>query len=147
MVYGAARRHTYEQPSQTYSLRLIDVETGQELRRFIGHEEPAESVTFSPDGRFALSGSRDKRAIAWDVSSSQPVYHLDNPAAVGSVAYSPTGHLAAMGSYDGNIVLWEAASGNVLCHLVGHTGPIISMVFTPDGQSLLSACPDDTVRE
>lgn len=147
ILYGAARRHTYEQPSLTYSLRLVDVESGQELRRFIGHEEPAESVAFSPDGRFALSGSRDKRAMVWEVSSGQLVYHLDGHAAVKSVAYSPTGHLAAAGSYDGDIILWEAASGTVLCHLIGHTGLIVRMVFTPSGQSLLSACPDDTVRE
>src|SRR5262249_38526602 len=38
------------------SVRLWDVQTGQELRRFEGHKRQVLTVAFAPDGRRAVSG-------------------------------------------------------------------------------------------
>ena len=46
------------------TLRLWDLETGAELRRFEGHEDLVTSVTVLADGRRALSGSWDQDAAA-----------------------------------------------------------------------------------
>ena len=43
--------------SDDRTLRLWDLETGAELRRFEGHEDGVTSVTVLADGRRALSGS------------------------------------------------------------------------------------------
>jgi len=45
--------------------RLWDLQTGQELRRFIGHEGPVEWAAFSPDGKTILAGSQDGTARLW----------------------------------------------------------------------------------
>jgi WD40 repeat protein len=42
-------------------------ETGQELRRFIGHTAGVENVAFSLDGKHILTGSDDGTAMLWDV--------------------------------------------------------------------------------
>jgi cyclic pyranopterin phosphate synthase len=39
------------------SARLWDVQTGQEIRRFIGHTAEVESVAFSLDGKYLLTSS------------------------------------------------------------------------------------------
>src|SRR5262249_26311786 len=46
-------------------LRLWDVETGQEVRRFKGHTRFIRSVVFSADGRRLLSGSLDQTGRVW----------------------------------------------------------------------------------
>ena len=43
--------------SRDRTLRLWDLETGAELRRFEGHEDWVTSVAVLADGRRALSGS------------------------------------------------------------------------------------------
>src|SRR5207245_7823103 len=40
------------------TLRLWDADSGFEIRRFEGHTGPIDRVAFSPDGAFAISGSR-----------------------------------------------------------------------------------------
>ncbi len=48
---------------------LWDVATGVALRTFTGHIDSVLSVAFSPDGRTALSGSRDYTLSLWRVDT------------------------------------------------------------------------------
>ena len=51
------------------TLRLWDLETGAELRRFEGHERRVTSVAVLPDGRRALSGSEIRTLRLWDLET------------------------------------------------------------------------------
>jgi WD40 repeat protein len=59
-----------------FTTRLWDAETGQELRRFIGHTAGVENVVFSPDGKYLLSGSDDGTAMLWDVDYHTTIEYL-----------------------------------------------------------------------
>ena len=82
------------------------------LRRFEGHTDYVMSVCFSPDGRYALSGSRDNTLRLWEVASGQELRCFEGHTAwVSSVCFSPDGRYALSGSYDKTLRLWEVASG------------------------------------
>ena len=118
--------------------------TCNELR---GHKWGIESVAFSPDSRFALTGSHDDTARLWNLTSSpitsQPLTgHLHS---IKSVAFSPDGHLAATGSYDETARLWDLTKTPITSKLLNsHTNTVIAAIFSPDGRSVLTGSDDKT---
>jgi hypothetical protein len=49
------------------TIRLLEVSSGRERRRLIGHRGPVSSLTFTPDDRRLISGSDDTTALVWDL--------------------------------------------------------------------------------
>ena len=73
--------------------------SGQELRCFEGHTDCVMSVCFSPDGRYALSGSNDKTLRLWEVASGKELRRFEGHTTdVNSVCFSPDGRYALSGS-------------------------------------------------
>src|SRR5262249_5345151 len=74
------------------SIRMWDVASGHELRRFSGHSAAVRALVFSTDGKWLFSGSDDKTIRVWDVQHGREVQRLARHAgAVASLAVSPDG--------------------------------------------------------
>jgi WD40 repeat protein len=52
-------------------VRLWDVATGKEVRRFTGHEGSVNSVAVTPDGKYVVSGSGDKTVRVWELATGK----------------------------------------------------------------------------
>jgi len=117
------------------------------VRLLKGHQNVILSLAFSADGRRLVSGSFDKTARIWDVTTGASLQtlsgHLDH---IYAVAFSPDGHLAVTGSDSHSLKLWDSATGKQLADLPGHTDKVRSVVFTPDDRYLLSGSDDQTIR-
>jgi WD40 repeat protein/predicted Ser/Thr protein kinase len=113
----------------------------------IAHTESANSVSFSPDGRFALSGSFDKTIRLWEIPGGKAIKSFEEHSdCVYSVCFSPDGRYALSGSNDNTIRLWEISSGKEIRKFEGHTNRVSSVSFSPDGQYILSCSFDKTIR-
>lgn len=93
------------------TLRLWDLASGRQLRRFVGHTRPVVSVAYSPDGRQVLSGSIDTTAELWDARTGEELSLFHHQDSVWSVALAPDGRGTISGGDDGTVLLWSTRSG------------------------------------
>ena len=128
-----------------------------EVGRFYGHDNWVQSVAFSPDGKFALSGSGQSAGSAmadidcsvrlWDLEQSKEVFALlGHRDRVTSVAFAADGKRAITGSFDETVRIWDLQEGKEIQCLLGHQDRVRSVAISPNGKVALSGGCDHTVR-
>jgi serine/threonine protein kinase len=109
-----------------------------EQRRLMGHGDWVTSATFSPDGRQALSASRDGTLRLWDLESGQELRTLHgHTSGVTCVAWIE-GNSVASGGQDRVIRLWDVGSGAEVRRFEGHRERVWTIAVAADRRWLLS---------
>ncbi|MCL1931892.1 MAG: caspase family protein [Treponema sp.] len=104
----------------------------------LGHSS-VNSVAFSSDGRWVLSGSFDNNVKLWDAVTGREIRtFVGHTEGVLSVAFSPDGGRVLSGSQDNTVKMWDVATGREIRTFTGHTGDVRSVAFSPDGRQILS---------
>ncbi|MCF2151378.1 hypothetical protein IQ276_034185 [Desmonostoc muscorum LEGE 12446] len=137
------------------TIKLWNVETGEEIRTIKTHYTSANSISFSPDGKTLASGGEDKTIKFWNVETGEEIRTLDgHNYDVNSVSFSPDGKTLASGSGDKTIKLWNVETGEEIHTLQGNNDDInfiysistYSFSFSPDGKTLASGSTDTTIK-
>jgi WD40 repeat protein len=103
------------------------------------------SVAYSPDSKYVLTGSGDSTTTLWDAHSGAKVRTLSGQTdVVTSVAFSPDASTVLTGSDDTTAILWNVQSGARVRTFSGHTGAVWSVVFSPNGEYVLTGSIDET---
>lgn len=112
------------------------------------HTDKVTDIVVSPDRQLLASGSWDKTVRLWRVSDGALLHEFWLGDEIADIAFSPDGDLlaSASASREGKVVLWQAPDWTYLHSLVGHTGMVSGLAFSPDGQTLASGSLDGTVR-
>jgi WD40 repeat protein/predicted Ser/Thr protein kinase len=123
-----------------------------EAHAVLEHDKEVVRVLFSPDGLRLVSSSRDMTAKLWTLDKSgqlvgppQVFAAARDTGVVWAADFNPDGTMLALGLGDGTVQLNPVRGGPSL-PLVGHTSDAFRVRFAADGQSLVSASYDATVR-
>lgn len=118
---------------QDSSVRLWDISTGLEIRRFVGHSAEIKSLAVSPDGRFILSSSRDGTARLWNTMTGDQVRSFEGHSdTVFSVDFSKDGQFVLTGSRDGTARVWNVDTGKEVKRLTAQSA-VLAVAFSQSG--------------
>lgn len=135
-------------------IRIFSLPGMEELANWQAHLPgySANAVTFSPDGRWLLSGSRDAMLKVYDVAKGFELVH-DIPAhnyAIYSIEYHADGSVFATASRDKTIKIWDSKTFDVLQRIdkersMGHVNSVNKIVWHEGSNKLISASDDRAV--
>lgn len=111
-----------------------------------GHGDQVTDIAFSPDGLRLATSSRDSTIRFWDGRTGAPQGgELTLPGPITSVALGA--QRLATGSEDGTVRLWNVQTRTAVAKpMTGHSAPVTSVAFSPDGDSIVTSSRDSTVR-
>ena len=127
-------------------ITIHDIITGSPISELSSHTYGVNSVAFSSDGTFLVSGSDDETVILWDIQTGGVVktFH-GHTELVYSVSISPDCTMIASGSFDHTIRLWDAQKGECCLVMKEHSDYVNSVAFSPTNPQLLISASDDGI--
>lgn len=128
--------------------KLYDISKYGQLRTYVGHEDDVYAVTISPDNTMVISCSGDHTVRVWGIADGEPLLTLGCGDGLSSVTVSPNGQYLAAGSRDTTVSVFSM-TGSLVRKLEGadkHTDSVSDVRFSLDGQSLITASLDETIK-
>ncbi|KAK9455333.1 WD40-repeat-containing domain protein [Dipodascopsis uninucleata] len=100
------RRKYLASVGQDRSVKLWNVETGQLMRKFVGHERGLACVQLSSDLSICVSGGNDNSIRVWDVKSGKCLKVYRQHVSLVRALHLD-GYRLVSGSYDQTVKVWD----------------------------------------
>jgi WD40 repeat protein len=110
----------------TDRVRMVNTNTGAQLRDLEGGDQNQDAVAVTPDGRFVASAGAGRFASIWDAVTGKAVTNIPLERPATALAFAPNGQWLLLGTEGGELMLY---------HLSG-VGPTV-VPAAPPGQILI----------
>jgi serine/threonine protein kinase/WD40 repeat protein/predicted nucleic acid-binding Zn-ribbon protein len=127
------------------TVTLWDVNTGEELRRFTGHDAALEEVAFSSDGNYGMSRSQDGDTRIWDIGKIE--LNIVNRTAIAAdsveaFGISADGNLAYTLVNNRSITSYDLNTNTEIGGVDVFTGEVRLIAFSPAAAQALVVAVD-----
>ena len=109
-----------------------------------GHQGAVKVAVFSPNGKFLVTGGRDKTAKLWEVATGREMRTFQgHEGTILALCFSPDGKLIATGSTDKSVKLWDIETGELIMTFKDEEDKsyskigITSIAFTSDAKHIV----------
>jgi WD40 repeat protein len=127
------------------AIRLYDFESGEIVNLLKGHTNIIQSLAFSANGNFLISGSADQTAIIWNLETKEKLQTLSGHTGnITAVAFTSDSKRVVTASSDQTMRFWQVDDGELLKILKGHEEQITAVVIS--SKYIASASLDKTIR-
>jgi WD40 repeat protein len=90
------------------SVRIVDIATGGEVRKMIGHGGWVTSVDWSSDGRYIASAGIDRAIVLWDATTGALVQTLlGHEKMIYDLVFTPDSRTILSVGEDGRLIEWQ----------------------------------------
>ncbi|MBS1681201.1 MAG: WD40 repeat domain-containing protein [Bacteroidetes bacterium] len=135
-----------------HQIRVFDLDSLQEKVKIKAHNNSVFALSYSPDGKFLLSGARDAKLKVWSAERDYTLVeeiaaHL---YAINHIVFSPDSKFFATCSMDKSIKVWDYGNWQLLKVIdksrhAGHGTSVNKLLWTPFNNQLVSASDDRTI--
>jgi serine/threonine-protein kinase len=121
------------------TVRLWDMRTGKEIRRFVGHKGLVHGLAFTADSKRVVTSGSDGTVRLWEVATAKEIRQLPgHKGAVRCLALSSDDKLLLTGGGDKTLRLWEVDTGKEVRRMEAPAAAVLAVAFAPDGRHALS---------
>ncbi len=131
------------------AIAIWDAETGKPIDTPLTPDEAnvvGASVRYLPDGDHLLEARLTGMVRLWDLKTRTAKGATTGPSEIWCDDISPDGRWFAVGRENGSVELFDSKTLEKVHTFADHWGRVTGLTFTPDGQSLVSASADLTLK-
>ena len=111
--------------SSDNTLKVWNLETGEEKFTLTGHGDSAHAVAVTPDSKHVISGLWDSTLKVWNLETGQEMSTLTGHSdSVRAVAVTPDGKQVISGLRDKTLKVWNLKTGQEKFTLTGHSNSV-----------------------
>lgn len=137
--------HTRGDSFQPLVASVLNLQTGEVLHELKGHTNDIWCAAFSPDGRRALTGGRDRTLRLWDLQTGGELrsFGVNNLLPL-AIAFLPDGRRAA--TVGGGLRVWDTETGRLLRSSQAETTGLWCLELINGGKEAVTGGSDGVVR-
>lgn len=127
--------------SRDKTAKLWSIQTGKEIRTFVGHDKTVSGVDISVDLKLVATASADGSAMVWEVSTGKIIFSTGQTNfPIEDVKFTADGKHVVTGGYSDTVTVWnletKKAAATFAVNPDRGLGNGVTLNFSPDGKWL-----------
>ncbi|KAG2458256.1 FAN protein, partial [Polypterus senegalus] len=132
---------------------FYSVAYGRRQNTLMGHDDAVSKICWRENQLFTASW--DSTVKVWkcvpvDISSKRDqcelLAELEHDAGVNTISLNSAGTMLVSGTKEGTLSIWDITAFSVLRQILGHSGEVYDVAFSPDSRHVLSTGDDKFLK-